>query len=790
MSVDEQIGCLKKSNCKECPFAGSVKVPGLGTRTDGTKLLAVRDEFAQFDLVGVAMAPAYEEVQRRMPLVGPSGHFLRKILNQLGIDRYYLTNCLLCQIPPTATDAAIRQAQECCSERLRVEIESHNPKLILAMGDMPFHQLCGNDLPIMEHQGRIFMTSLNIPLIPVAHPAYYLRRPDDAYDFIECVRVAVRYLSNNYHQVGEVSRVLVTEENLQEVLADLWKHDLLSLDLETSGFHALGLYPDQILEMGLSYDSKLAYIVPAPLIPHFKELLETKRIVNWNGFFDWRFLRAIGINFNNWFDGMLAHYCLDERQYSHGLKKVARVYVGAEDWEGNIKSYLKNPQKDSYALLPTEVRQEYLSKDVCYSYETCELLYQEVKNDWVFWNILMPATRVFSETMFEGIPINPHKLVDLKNLLWDDIQRDERELWEMAGRVFNPASPPEVATIIYDDLGIPPDPRYGRTTNKKVLERLREEYEIIDRIVLHREMLHDLGQYVEGFAKRIDRNFKVHPTIRMFGTVTGRISSEDPSIMNIKRDSRVKEIFVANPGKLLAEFDLKGAELRWYCIYSGDEVLKKILTEGFQGDLGFPLTDEQRKDPHYMIGAIAYGRDLADKLRAPAKMTVFGRLYLRGLESIERQYGKEVGQRLVQVMDDLIPNHKKYTAQKRNEMHNLGYVESFFGRKRRFPLINRENAREYERMAVNMPIQSASSDLNLLNLIYLYEHRHELNVWPMFTVHDSIICEIPDESVIGTIKKALEENANRITGTPGFFEYDVKYGPSWGEARKWKGDTR
>jgi DNA polymerase I-like protein with 3'-5' exonuclease and polymerase domains len=90
-------------------------------------------------------------------------------------------------------------------------------------------------------------------------------------------------------------------------------------------------------------------------------------------------------------------------------------------------------------------------------------------------------------------------------------------------------------------------------------------------------------------------------------------------------------------------------------------------------------------------------------------------------------------------------------------------------------------------MAVNMPIQSASSDLNLLNLVFLYEHRDEFNVWPMYTVHDSIMTEIPDESVIGPIKRALEENANKITETPGFFQYDVKVGASWGEAKKWKG---
>jgi DNA polymerase-1 len=413
-------------------------------------------------------------------------------------------------------------------------------------------------------------------------------------------------------------------------------------------------------------------------------------------------------------------------------------------------------------------------------------LAEEVKDNWVYWNILMPALRVFNETMFRGVPIDPYKVLELNELLRKDIARDEEELWEMAGRVFNPASPKDVAEIIYDDLKVPMDPRYGRSTNKKLFEQIKDEHEILSRIFEHREMVHDLDQYVIGFAKRIDREFKVHPSIKLFGTVTGRISSEDPSVMNVKRDSAVKEVFVANEGKLLAEFDLKGAELRWYCMYAKDEVLKDILINGYQGDLGFPLTDEQRRDPHYIIGAIAYGQARAKELRAAAKMTVFGRIYLRGLASIERQYGKEVGQRLVAVMDELIPSHRAYTQLKKEEVRNQGYVESYFKRRRRFPLVTRENASEYQRMAVNMPIQSASSDLNLLNLIWLYEHKDEYDVWPMFTVHDSIMTEIPDVSVIAPIKKAMEENANRIVKGEMEFIYDVKVGRNWGQAKEWK----
>jgi DNA polymerase-1 len=777
---------MREPNCADCPFGDEPAVPGLGTHTEGTKLLAIRDD-RPFDLVCVAMAPAEEELRMKMPMVGPSGLFGRKIFSQLGIVDYWLTNCLLCPIPRKQADdyATIQRAVECCRPRLEDEIMERHPKLILAMGDLPLQELCGKDYAVKESEGRLLMSRLGVPLVPVAHPAFYLRRPDDAFDFIECTRAGVRYLQNNYHQAKEVSYVNVAEDNIDFVLEELNKHEFLSLDLETTGLNALGLTPDTILELGLSWNDELAYIIPLNLIPRFKEVIETKKIVGWNIFFDARFLMVLGIIPNIHFDGMLAHYCLDERQSSHGLKKVARVYLGATDWESNIKEFLPN-KDDSYALIPEAIRNKYQAHDVCHTFQLFTLLEQEVRDNWAFWNILMPAIRVFTETLFHGILIDPQKMVDMYKLLWEDIGTSEQELWVMAGHEFNPASPKEVSAILYDELKVPMDPRSGRSTNKKILEKFQDDYEFIEKLVLHREMLHDVKAYVTGFAKRIDHDFRVHPSIKLHGSVTGRISSENPSVMNIKRDGRIKELFRAGEGKYLAEFDLKGAELRWYVIYSDDDVLRDILVNGYKGDLGFELSDEDRRDPHFMIGAIAYGPERARELRVAAKMTVFGRLYLRGLASIERQYGTEIARKLVSTMDEIIPKHSFYTKMIRNQIKSQGYVESYFKRQRRFPLITQENRGEIERQAVNMPIQSASSDLNILNLIFLWKNRHKWNVFPLFTVHDSILIEFEDPAILPVVKKAMEQNAFEIVKGKIPFIYDAKWGPNWGTAKKLK----
>lgn len=788
---------MKEPNCKDCPIGEGLCVGGLGTRTEGSKLLAVRDENAQFDLVLVGMYPADNEVAAKMPMVGASGQLLRKILKQLGIDRYYITNSLACPLPIWAKAEQTSKAVECCKARLESEILAHNPKLIIALGDMPLAELVGESYPILEVQGRMFMSKLNIPLVPIPNPAYYLQNSEEGYDLIESLRVGVRYLSGNYHQAGEVTRTVVTLENVDAIVAKLEKKDTLVVDAETSGLYALGIHPDYMLELGIAADEKQAYIIPITdstnyrlegasslhpdytLLMKFKPLLETKKIRTWNGFFDGRFLKAVGILINHYFDGMLAHYRLDERPTTHGLKRIARLLIGAPDWEASIKKYVKK-KEDSYALIPTEVRWDYLSKDVCYTWQLCDMLEEEMKNDFAFWNVLMPATRMFTESTFRGLRIDPDKVLVVLKELQEDLERDKKELVALAEKEFNPRSAIQCIPIIFDKFKIPPHPKYGRSTNKKVMEEYRDKYPFVDKLISYRENAHDISNYIEGFVYRIDNNFMVHPTIKMFGTVTGRISSSDPSIMNIKNGSKICQIVVALQGRYIGVFDAKGMELRWFYIYARDEVLKDILVNGYKGDLGFPLTDKQKKDPHYMIGAIAFGPDRANELRLAAKTIVFGRIYMRGLKSIEDMYGKTTAYKLVDTMSQIVPKQPKYVNDVKKELREKGYVESWFGRQRRFPIITSENRNEVERRSCNMKIQSAGSDLNLLNAIHLDTIAPQK--WDshfMFTIHDSIVVDMPSPDVVPEIQAELEKHAAVIVKDEIPFPYEAKWGTSW-----------
>jgi len=771
--------------CNECPLGNGPAVPNEGLRVvthevevageKRTKRTQVVNNDGNFEVVVVGMAPASEEIRLKRPFIGPSGQFLRSTLHQLGIVEYYLTNVMRC---PLSEDLTPKECMHYSESRVIEDVKAKNPMLTIVLGALPLHIFYDTDASIREVEGRLFIGKTGL-VLPVTHPAYYLRRPEEAMDFIEVLRAGVRVLKGVYEQAQDVTHTLVTQENLQEVITEINKHDIIAVDSETTGFNAQRVNPNEIIEVGISVNDKHTYVIPKDMLMPFKDILETKKGLYWHAQFDASFLKVMGINPNIYFDGMLAHYCMDERRHSHGLKRVAQIYLGSDNWEKDLKTYIPKGEAKTfnYADIPNDVRQEYLGYDVGRTYQLYKVLAPEVKDNWPFWNILMPAARMFVDIRHDGITIDPNKVLEVKSALEEDMSNLESELHEIGGEYFNPASPKQVSNIIYHKFKmIPPDREKGCTTSKVYLEQYREDFEFIDKLIEWREAAKDVGTYLIGFAKCLDRNFRIHPTFKLFGTETGRISTENPSVMNIKRGgkSRVKEIFVASsPDRYILELDLERAELVCYALIAEDEKLLEILSKE-------PTPEEPRKnDPHYQVACMAYGIERADEMRVPAKAVVFGRLYGRGINSLAAQFGVDKAKKLASTVDTMLPKLKEYESNIRRQLRQYGYVESFFKRRRRFPLITKASGNIISQ-AINMPVQSTSSDINLLNMIYAHNNLCEkYDVRILFCVHDSIIFDIPSYDVIQPLKQELEDYAYNIVEQKVRVTYEAKVGKNW-----------
>ncbi|MBU1173326.1 MAG: hypothetical protein KKD44_27480, partial [Proteobacteria bacterium] len=727
-----------------------------------------RDNNGQYDIAIIAMAPAREEVREGRVLVGPSGQTLRQTFEQLGIEEFYACNVLLCPILSEDTDT-IQQAVSCCRDVVE-EVRARQPRLTIVLGDLPLRKFTNNlDYTISELQGRV-LPGITGAVLPLLHPAFYLRRPQEFYDFIECARSGIKYLSGTYVQAGTPTMEVVNLENLNEVRNKINNYPDLAFDLETNSLYAYGWEPGRILEMGLAVEPNHAYVIPSELIGEFKDLLEKKNGVTWNGPFDASFLKQRGISPNIEFDGMVAHYTIDERGYGHRLKKVAKIYLGCDDWDKALRVYFprrSDGEKEviDYSIIPTEVRYPYLAKDVTRTLQLKEVLLPDI-NHKVFYSLLMPAVRMFIEIRHRGQRVNPVKLMQMEEILSEDISKLEQELYELTGEWINANSPNQVRALVYDKMGLPVDPFFttdtgAASTSRGALESYMQD-PIIANIFDQKDLTHTRGHYIDQFARFMDQNYRIHPNINVTRAVTGRLSSDDPNIMNIKRDSRLKEVFLAD--NIMGYGDIKGNELGWYGIIARDETLLKILREG--------------GDPHNVVSIAAYGEELAAEMRTAAKAVVFGRMYRRGRRSIEYQVGPKVIDRLMETVDAVFPRVKEYYKETMEELKK-GYLESFFGRKRRFPLITQQIRHHVENQAVNFKPQSCGSDLMLYCLLYLWENKERLGVWPFWPVHDSITWDMEDKETLPVIKKELEEYSLELVNNMCPFIWEVDWGYNW-----------
>lgn len=247
--------------------------------------------------------------------------------------------------------------------------------------------------------------------------------------------------------------------------------------------------------------------------------------------------------------------------------------------------------------------------------------------------------------------------------------------------------------------------------------------------------------YIEGWHDKVQDDDRIHGQFKIIGTTSGRLSSSEPNLQQIPKtsvDANIKKQLVAPKGKLYMALDYSQAELRIMAHLSGDETYLEAFAKG--------------QDPHLAIAANKYGvsyeeankaysdeQHLDYKLwknrRKQAKQICFGIIYgiqkkLLAVKLSDPKAGiivtpDEAQQQLNEFFQEH-PKIKKFMINQEKVLIKHGYIKSLFGRKRRLPQIYSDNEQEAAyavRLSVNMPCQSAASDMNLFASI--------LNYWKM-----------------------------------------------------------
>ena len=221
----------------------------------------------------------------------------------------------------------------------------------------------------------------------------------------------------------------------------------------------------------------------------------------------------------------------------------------------------------------------------------------------------------------------------------------------------------------------------GPSTDVNVLESLADQHPLPRAILDYRHLTKLKSTYVDALPLLVHpETGRIHTSFSQTTAATGRLASSNPNLQNIPvrtdEGRRIREAFVAEPGKVLISADYSQIELRILAHLSGDPAFAAAFQEG--QDIHARTASELLGVPLDAVGP--------DQRRI-AKAINFGILYGMSAFRLARDLGIE--RREAQAfIDHYFERHagvaawlEKTTA----EAHEHGMVKTLLGRRRLLP---------------------------------------------------------------------------------------------------------
>ena len=545
------------------------------------------------------------------------------------------------------------------------------------------------------------------------------------------------------------------------------------------------------------------------------DFLQEKNCDFHNGQYDVPWLMLDGITPNYTGDTMFKSYVQDERKGVHGLKYLSYEWMG--DYGIDVKRMRQAWDENPFAVM------KYNAADcdgTCHVRDWLEGEEDE-KDLFVHDSILMPAAHHFISLFMEGLRCSKDQLDVLKKR-WDgQIVEFDEKLHKFCGEETNLASVPQVKKILFDSLKLKKmSPRNGKMSQELIQRKIDEampisskeaiecwkstpatttknmtpestslfmlhwlglQHEFPNVLAKRRLIEKRIGAYHDGILERLWDNEFLSSTYKLIGTRTGRLSSSDPNLHGTPKDDDIKDIFIAREGFTMIAADYSQAEVRMLAHLAQDENLRRACVDADVHENNmrsmFELTSE----------AIAeLNHEQLKFYRRAAKTITFGIIYGRGAQSIalQLQITLEEAQELIDIFFRANPDVLQFILDQKDRTWKLGYAESIYGRRRRFPFIKDNSYKEkIGRMGVNMVIQSSVSDMCLLAYMRI-ANRIKKEKIPFYVgphIHDGFWYEVPlwyKEQAIEITKHEMMDNIWFETNV--FFKADIEYGASWG----------
>lgn len=511
-----------------------------------------------------------------------------------------------------------------------------------------------------------------------------------------------------------------------------------------------------------------------------------------NAKYEINLLKSYNIDLNGVImDTMIASY-VKNPSFKHGLKSQAFGYLGYE-----MTTIEELIGKGKTAITMDDVPIEKAADYACWDAKsTLELggFYSEsfdASQEKLFYEIEEPLVPVIASIEKNGISIDTDYLKTLSNELNTNICELENKIYELAGEKFNINSPKQVGEVLFEKLNLPTKgvakTQTGFSTNAKILESLAHVHPVVDLLLAQRHFSKLKSTYVDALPLLINpKTNRIHTSFNQTITTTGRLSSSNPNLQNIpirsELGNRIRKAFVPQDkdNYVILSADYSQIELRLLAHVTEDEILVRAF--------------KNNEDIHAQTASKVFGvplEEVTKEMRRKAKAVNFGIIYGQTSYGLSESLGITPGEAkdIITKYFQTYPKIKQYMDETIHKAHNIGYVETLYGRKRflKDDLSSRiKTIREFaERAAINAPLQGTAADLIKLAMIKLYEKLNKSNY------KSKIILQVHDELVIEAHKDELDEITNLIKECMELEQplivplvIDITYGPTWMETKE------
>ncbi|HXT57079.1 MAG TPA: DNA polymerase I [Pirellulales bacterium] len=604
-------------------------------------------------------------------------------------------------------------------------------------------------------------------------------------------------------------RAIDTPQAFQDFLLELKRQPRFSFDTETTD-----ISPTRAEIVGYSFAWKPgeAYYLPvrapqgenrldaAQTLAALRGVLEDPQIgkIGQNLKYDVLVLRAAGVELQGaQFDTMVASYLLDAGERNHNLDELAERYLN----HANIKiSELIGSGKQQKRMdeVPVATITAYAAEDADVPLRLAPILAEKLSANGLtelFETLELPLIEVLVELEHNGIRVDVERLGQLSRQYGERLSVLEAEVYELAGREFNIASPKQLQQVLFEEQKLPvlSKTKTGPSTDADVLEELSRLHPLPAKIIEFRQFAKLKNTYVDALPQLVNpRTGRVHASFNQSVAATGRLSSSDPNLQNIPiRTESGREIRSAflpgHAGWQLLAADYSQIELRVLAHFSGD----KTLCAAFAAD----------EDIHALVASQVYGvsqSEVTSAMRRAAKAVNFGVIYGQSPFGLAKalNISQEEAARFIKEYFDRYPGVEEFLTKILADCRENGYVSTVLGRRRSIRGIRPDSIGSKgghqrnlpERTAINTVIQGSAADLIKQAMIAIHRRlrRESLAAKMLLQIHDELIFEVPPDELDAVAKLVAEEMAAaQRLAVP--LKVDVKIGHNWAEVEPWGG---